>query len=244
MNDPTLHDPFDIRGCEDGGDALALLDGAGRTYRSESVSVEALKPLDLCIHRGDLVSVMGPSGSGKSTLLHLLGCLDRPSVGRYLLDGRDVSNLPDHDLAQVRNSTIGFVFQRFHLLRDESALRNVELPLLYAGIARGERRRRAEEALENVGLGARGHHQPGELSGGEQQRVALARALVKRPRLLLADEPTGNLDTAAGQNVLELLDAENRRGTTIVMITHDPDVARRAPTQLVMRDGVLRSVSD
>ena len=234
------HDPFDVRACASDADALAVLEGAGRTYHSESVAVEALKPLDLCIHRGDLVTVMGPSGSGKSTLLHVLGCLDRPTVGRYLLDGQDVSALADRDLARVRNGTIGFVFQRFHLLRDENALRNVELPLLYAGIGRAERRRRAAEALESVGLGGRSDHQPGALSGGEQQRVALARALVKRPRLLLADEPTGNLDTASGANVLHLLEEENRRGTTIVMITHDPEVAARAPIRLAMRDGVLR----
>jgi putative ABC transport system ATP-binding protein len=162
-------------------------------------------------------------------------------MGRYLLDGQDVSRFSDKELARVRNHTIGFVFQRFHLLRDENALRNVELPLLYAGVGRGERRRRATEALEAVGLATRVRHQPGELSGGEQQRVALARALVKRPRLLLADEPTGNLDTASGQRVLELIDEENRRGTTIVMITHDPEVAGRAPVRLAMRDGSMHA---
>jgi putative ABC transport system ATP-binding protein len=236
----TMHDPFDLGGC-DAAESLAVLEGAQRVYHTGSVSVEALQPLDLCIRRGDFVTVMGPSGSGKSTLLHILGCLDRPSAGRYLLDGRDVSALADRDLAQVRNGTIGFVFQRFHLLRDENALRNVELPLLYAGVPRAERQRRATEALEAVGLAARARHQPGELSGGEQQRVALARALVKRPRLLLADEPTGNLDTASGQNVLERIDAENQRGTTVVMITHDPEVAARAPIRLAMRDGQLRA---
>jgi putative ABC transport system ATP-binding protein len=218
---------------------IARLEEAGRTYRAGPVAVEALQPTTYSIARGDMLAVTGPSGSGKSTLLHVLGCLDRPSTGRYLLEGRDVSALPDRELAAVRNRTIGFVFQRFHLLRDESALRNVELPLLYAGLPRAERRRRATAALEAVGLRERGGHQPGQLSGGEQQRVALARALVKQPALLLADEPTGNLDTVAGRRVLELIEAENARGTTVVLITHDPEVAARTRTRLVMRDGVL-----
>jgi putative ABC transport system ATP-binding protein len=232
-----MHDPFTISGCHDAPSTLAVLDGAARTYRSGHIDVEALRPLDLCVQRGDFLAVMGPSGSGKSTLLHVLGCLDRPTAGRYLLEGRDVSRFSDQELAEVRNHTIGFVFQRFHLLRDESARRNVELPLLYAGTPRAERRKRAEAALEAVGLAARVRHQPGQLSGGEQQRVALARALVKRPRLLLADEPTGNLDTASGTRVLELIEEENRRGTTVVLITHDPEVAARAALCLVMRDG-------
>jgi len=231
--------PLHIDGRAEHADTLAFLDGAARTYHSGSLSVEALRPVDLCLRRGDFVTVMGPSGSGKSTLLHLLGCLDRPTQGRYVLEGRDVSRLADRDLAAVRNRIIGFVFQRFHLLRDETALRNVELPLLYAGVPRAERRRRAGAALESVGLGPRARHRPGELSGGEQQRAALARALVKQPRLLLADEPTGNLDTASGARVLELIAEENRRGTTIVLITHDPEVAGRAPVRLAMRDGVL-----
>ena len=234
-----MSDPFTIAGCADDERTVALLVGAARTYRTGSLSVEALKPVDLCLRRGDFVAVSGPSGSGKSTLLHLLGCLDRPTAGRYVLEGRDVSRLADRDLAAVRNGTIGFVFQRFHLLRDESALRNVELPLLYAGVPRAERRARAGKALESVGLSPRAHHQPGELSGGEQQRVALARALVKRPRLLLADEPTGNLDTASGARVLELIAAENERATTVVLITHDPEVAGRARLRMAMRDGVL-----
>ncbi len=234
-----MHDPFTIAGCHDAPDALAILDAAARTYQSGRVEVEALRPLDLCVHRGDFLAVMGPSGSGKSTLLHVLGCLDRPTAGRYLLQGRDVSRLSDRELAKVRNQTIGFVFQRFHLLRDESALRNVELPLLYAGTPRSERRSRAQAALDAVGLLERVDHHPGQLSGGEQQRVALARALVKRPRLLLADEPTGNLDTASGTRVLELIEEENERGTTVVLITHDPEVAARARTRLMMRDGSM-----
>lgn len=234
----VAHDPFAIDGCE-AGDALALLDGVSRTYRSGAGDVEALKPLSLCVHRGDFLAVMGPSGSGKSTLLHVLGCLDKPTTGRYLLDGHDVARLADRELAAVRNAVIGFVFQRFHLLQDESARRNVELPLLYAGISRAERQRRASEALDSVGLAARATHRPNQMSGGEQQRVALARALVKRPRLLLADEPTGNLDSQAGAKVLQLIEDESRRGTTVVMITHDPEVAGRAEQTLVMRDGTL-----
>jgi putative ABC transport system ATP-binding protein len=234
-----MRNPLLLDGCADDPDALAVLEGAGRTYHAGRVPVEALKPQDLCVRRGDFLAVMGPSGSGKSTLLHVLGCLDRPTTGRYLLEGRDVSTLPDRELAGLRNATIGFVFQRFHLLADESARRNVELPLLYRGLARAERRRRAEEALEAVGLGERVRHRPGELSGGEQQRVALARALVKRPRMLLADEPTGNLDSTAGAHVLGLIEEENRRGTTVILITHDAEVAARASTLLGMRDGTL-----
>lgn len=234
-----MSDPFDIDGRADGADVLALLEGAARTYHSGSVAVEALRPVDLCLRRGDFVTVMGPSGSGKSTLLHLLGCLDRPTQGRYVLEGRDVSRLPDRELAAVRNGTIGFVFQRFHLLRDENALRNVELPLLYAGMPRGERRRRAAEALESVGLGPRMTHEPGQLSGGEQQRVALARALVKRPRLLLADEPTGNLDTQTGDEILALLRTVNDGGNTVVIVTHDPSIGAKSPRRLTLRDGQI-----
>ncbi|MFM8387314.1 MAG: ABC transporter ATP-binding protein [Planctomycetia bacterium] len=222
------------------GDALLRLEGVARTYQAGPVQVEALKPVTLDVARGQWVAVMGPSGSGKSTLLHVLGCLDRPTAGRYLLEGRDVAGLTDAQLAEVRNRRIGFVFQRFHLLPDEPAQRNVELPLLYAGVPRAERQRRALAALEGVGLGARARHVPGQLSGGEQQRVALARALVKQPALLLADEPTGNLDSAAGQRVLEILAQENARGMTVVLITHDAGVAARAQRRLTIRDGVLR----
>jgi putative ABC transport system ATP-binding protein len=201
------------------------------------VAVEALKPVSLAVEAGAYVAVTGPSGSGKSTLLHVLGCLDRPTAGRYLFDGRDVASLDDRDLAALRGSTIGFVFQRFHLLRDETAERNVELPLLYAGVERAERRRRVAAALASVGLAERVGHRPGQLSGGEQQRVALARALVKGPRLVLADEPTGNLDSGSGSRVLALLDEENARGTTVVLITHDPAVAAHARRRLTIHDG-------
>jgi len=220
-------------------DPIARLENVSRSYRSGSIEVEALRAVSLEVERGDYVAVTGPSGSGKSTLLHILGCLDRPTAGRYLLGGRDVSALTDRELAGVRNREIGFVFQRFHLLEDETALRNVELPLLYAGLGRGERRRRAAEALERVGLEARGAHRPGQLSGGEQQRVALARALVKRPILLLADEPTGNLDTASGARVLDLVDAEHDQGTTVMLITHESAVSERAKRRLRIRDGIV-----
>ena len=219
---------------------LVRLDGAARTYRNGAVAVEALKPVDLTVAAGEYLAVTGPSGSGKSTLLHVLGCLDRPTAGRYLFEGRDVTALSDRDLAEVRNRRIGFVFQRFHLLRDETAVRNVELPLLYAGLPRAERRRRAAIALESVGLASRLSHRPGQLSGGEQQRVALARALVKDPSLLLADEPTGNLDSSAGGGVLSLVDTLNARGTAVIVITHDPQVAAHARRRLSIRDGVVR----
>lgn len=220
-------------------EVVARLEEAGRVYRSGAVPVEALRPTDLEVQRGDYIAVTGPSGSGKSTLLHILGCLDRPSQGVYRFEGQDVASLDDTELARVRGSRIGFVFQRFHLLRDETACRNVELPMLYQGLPRRERTRRAKEALERVGLGQRVGHAPGQLSGGEQQRVALARALVKRPALLLADEPTGNLDTASGSKVLALLDEANAQGTTIILITHDLEVADRARRRLVIRDGTV-----
>jgi putative ABC transport system ATP-binding protein len=221
---------------------LVHLEGAGRTFRAGGEVVEALKPVDLEVRAGESVAVTGPSGSGKSTLLHLLGCLDRATTGRYLFEGRDVTTLPDRELAEVRNRRIGFVFQRFHLLRDETATRNVELPLLYAGLPRGERRRRALQALEAVGLLPRATHRPGQMSGGEQQRVALARALVKGPGLLLADEPTGNLDSAAGEAVLKLIDAQNARGVAVILITHDTAVAARARRRLTILDGRVREV--
>ncbi len=215
------------------------LSGVSRTYVGGATPVAALKPVDLRVASGAYVAVTGPSGSGKTTLLHVLGCLDRPTTGRYRLDGRDVGGLSDRELAAIRNREIGFVFQRFHLLRDETALGNVALPLLYAGLPRRERRRRAGEALEAVGLATRAAHLPGRLSGGEQQRVALARALVKQPRLLLADEPTGNLDTASGARVLDLVDEANRRGATVVLITHEIAVAERAGRRLHILDGVV-----
>jgi ABC-type lipoprotein export system ATPase subunit len=204
------------------------------------VVVEALRGVSLRIAEGELVAIMGASGSGKSTLLNILGCLDRPSAGRYLLGGRDVGRLDADGRAEIRNAWIGFVFQSFNLLPRTSALENVELPLVYGEVPRREHRRRAEEALAAVGLAAAGDRLPNQLSGGQQQRVAIARALVNRPRFLLADEPTGNLDTVTSGEVMALLRELNRaQRLTLLVVTHDPDVARRTDRVLVLRDGLL-----
>src|SRR5690349_1509549 len=212
-----------------------------RTYELDGVSVPALRGVSLEIPAGGYVALVGPSGSGKSTLMHLLGGLDRPSSGTLRIGGRDVADLSAGDLAKLRNETIGFVFQAFHLLARTTAVDNVALPLVYAGIRAGERRRRAADLLDRVGLGHRLRHRPSQLSGGEQQRVAIARALVTGPSVLLADEPTGNLDSATGESVLELLESLNADGVAIVLVTHDRDVAARARRQIVMRDGLIVS---
>lgn len=213
------------------------LAGIRKTYRTGRLEFEALRGIDATIAEGEYVAVVGPSGSGKSTLMNILGCLDNPTVGRYLLAGEDVSAMSEADLAEVRNRRIGFVFQQFNLLAGLPAWRNVELPLVYAGVPRAERRARAVAALERVGLGDRVDHRPGELSGGQQQRVAVARAVVTEPAMVLADEPTGNLDSHSSADVLTLLDELHGTGRTIVLITHEPDVASRAGRQLVIRDG-------
>jgi putative ABC transport system ATP-binding protein len=215
------------------------LEDVRKTYRAGSLEVEALRGIDLTIHRGEFAAVMGPSGSGKSTLMHIIGCLDTPTSGTYRLAGQDVSRMSEAELAEVRNRRIGFVFQQFNLLPSLSAWRNVELPLTYAGVGRDERRRRALDALERVALGDRVEHRPGELSGGQQQRVALARALVTDPDLLLADEPTGNLDSASTREVLDLFEELHRAGRTIVLITHDAEVAGSAKRVVGIRDGLL-----
>jgi putative ABC transport system ATP-binding protein len=216
-----------------------------RTYRlggDDGAVVEALKGVSFAIAAGEMVSIVGPSGSGKSTLLHLLGALDRPTTGSVLFSGRDVSDLGDHELAALRNAEIGFVFQQFQLLARTPALANVALPLVYAGVAKGERRERARAALESVGLGHRLDHRPAQLSGGEQQRVAIARALVTHPRVILADEPTGNLDTATGRDIIGLLrDLNAEQGVALVIITHDPAVAALAPRQISIRDGLIEA---
>jgi len=208
-----------------------------RTYQMGDHALHALREIDLEIADGEHVAVMGPSGSGKSTLLNVLGCLDSPTRGRYFLDGDDVAGLPDEALAEIRLNRIGFIFQSFHLIPRLSALDNVALPLVFAGIRPAERRRRAEAALEAVGLSDRATHRPSELSGGQKQRVAIARATIMGPRLLLADEPTGNLDSRSGAQVLDVLGALHREGRTLVIVTHDPAVARRADRVLVLRDG-------
>jgi putative ABC transport system ATP-binding protein len=223
------------------GPAIEAVD-VSRTYELDGVSVPALRGVSLTIAAGDYVAVIGPSGSGKSTLMHLLGGLDRPTGGRLVIGGRDVTTLTAPELATLRNETIGFVFQAFHLLPRTSAVDNVALPLVYRGIGARQRRERAAAMLGRVGLGHRLHHRPNQLSGGEQQRVAIARALVTDPAVLLADEPTGNLDTATGEAVLELLEQLNAEsGVALVMVTHDQEVAARARRQVAVRDGVIRS---
>lgn len=210
-----------------------------RGYDLGGVSVPALRGVSLEIRAGDYVAVVGPSGSGKSTLMHLLGGLDRPSGGRLVIGGRDVSTLSPSAMARLRNETIGFVFQAFHLLPRTSAVDNVALPLVYRGLGGRQRRARAAEVLDRVGLAHRLDHRPNQLSGGEQQRVAIARALVTGPSVLLADEPTGNLDTATGHAVLALLESLNAEGVAVVLVTHDREVADRARRQIFMRDGVV-----
>jgi putative ABC transport system ATP-binding protein len=220
--------------------AIIHMQQVHKHYTSGNVRVHALRGIELTINAGDYVAIMGPSGSGKSTLMNLLGCLDTPDAGSLRITGEDVSRLDSDGLARLRNQVIGFVFQNFNLLARTSALENVETPLLYAGVAKKERERRARALLERVGLGARLDHVPSQLSGGQQQRVALARALVNRPRLLLADEPTGNLDSATSEEIMALLSELNRsEGLAIVLITHEVEVAARAKQQLVLRDGLL-----
>jgi putative ABC transport system ATP-binding protein len=213
------------------------LEGVSRTYLLGSQPVHALVDVSEHIRAGEHVAIMGPSGSGKSTLLNVIGCLDRPDAGHYFLDGREVGSLDDQELTEVRRHRIGFVFQSFHLVPRLSAVENVELPMVFAGISRSERRQRAERALDQVGLLDRLAHRPDQLSGGERQRVALARSTVMNPRLLLADEPTGNLDTSSGRQILELMDRMNDEGITLVVVTHDPSVARRADRVIVLVDG-------
>ena len=211
-----------------------------KVYGEDESEVRALDGLNAGVARGEFVAVMGPSGSGKSTLMNILGCLDRPTAGAYILDGRDVSGLSKNELAEIRNQKIGFVFQSFNLLPRLSALRNVALPMLYnaaADLSDVEAETRARAALESVGLGARLHHRPNQLSGGQQQRVAIARALVNRPPLLLADEPTGNLDSRASVEIMDLLHELHHKGVTIVMVTHEPDIAAHAERVLCVKDG-------
>ena len=221
--------------------SLLSMRGVRKTY-STGISVEALRGIDLEVNSGDYLAIMGPSGSGKSTLMHIIGCLDVPTGGSYYLDGENVAEMDETQLAEVRNHRVGFVFQQFNLLPSLTAVRNVELPLLYAGVKRAQRRSRALAALERVGLADRVDHRPGELSGGQQQRVAMARAIVSDPALLLADEPTGALDSVASDDILTLFQELNDAGRTIVVITHEADVAKRAKRTMHLRDGKFSDV--
>ncbi|HEU4762355.1 MAG TPA: ABC transporter ATP-binding protein [Gemmatimonadales bacterium] len=215
--------------------------GLERRYDMGGEVVHALRGVSLTIRRNEYVAIMGPSGSGKSTMMNILGCLDTPDAGEYWLNGEEVSKLGDDALARVRNREIGFVFQTFNLLPRASALHNVELPLIYAGLSASERRERAEQALVRVGLGERMHHRPNELSGGQRQRVAIARALVNRPSILLADEPTGNLDSTTSEEIMAVFEELHAQGQTVVMVTHEPDIAAYAERIITLRDGKVAS---
>ncbi len=231
---PSATDPTD-------SPALISLRDIVKRYQLGKLEVAALRGIDLDIARGEYVAVMGPSGSGKSTLMNIIGCLDTPSTGSYVLAGRDVSHLDDDALSRLRNREIGFVFQTFNLLPRANALQNVALPLVYAGVGARQRQQRSAEALASVGLAERAQHRPNELSGGERQRVAIARALVGQPHLILADEPTGNLDSETGREIMDTLDRVAAGGRTIILVTHEEDIALRAQRILRLRDGLLVS---
>jgi len=222
-------------------DPLITLIDIGRKYVIGAETIHALKSVSLTIEKGEFVALMGPSGSGKSTLMNILGCLDTPTKGTYILNGNQVSEMTDGQLAEIRNKEIGFVFQTFNLLPRSSSLENVALPLVYAGVGRAQREDRAKQTLESVGLGNRIHHKPNELSGGQRQRVAVARALVNNPSIILADEPTGNLDTKTSVEIMGLLEEIHSKGNTIILVTHEEDIAQHAHRIVRMRDGLIEN---
>jgi putative ABC transport system ATP-binding protein len=223
------------------GALVIEIEGVTKLYRMGEETIHALRGVTLNIRRNEYLAIMGPSGSGKSTLMNMLGCLDTPTAGRYDFNGRNVSHMDDNELADIRNREIGFVFQTFNLLARSNALHNVELPLIYAGVPAHERRARALQALDNVGLGNRVHHKPNELSGGQRQRVAIARALVNHPSIILADEPTGNLDSKTGVEIMALFEELYEQGNTIIVVTHEEDIARHARRIVRLRDGLIES---
>ena len=233
--------PVEARQLRPVGPLVIAIENVTKLYQMGEETIHALRGVTLSIHRNEYLAIMGPSGSGKSTLMNMLGCLDTPTAGRYEFNGHDVAAMVDDELAEIRNREIGFVFQTFNLLARSDALRNVELPLIYAGIAPHERRDRAREALESVGLGNRIHHKPNELSGGQRQRVAIARALVNRPSIVLADEPTGNLDSKTGIEILALFDDLYELGNTLIVVTHEESVARHARRIIRLHDGLIDS---
>lgn len=218
---------------------IVRLEGVTKVYRMGKVEVQALRGVNLSVKRGEFIAILGPSGSGKSTLLNMIGCLDKPTSGKVFIDGKDTSRLNENELAALRREKIGFVFQQFNLIHTLNALENVALPMLFAGIRRAERMKRARELLEKVGLSHRIYHKPMELSGGEQQRVAIARALANNPEIIVADEPTGNVDTDAGNAIMEIFEQLNEERRTIILVTHDFDIAAHAHRKLRMKDGTL-----
>lgn len=218
---------------------MLQVEGLTKSYKTGDSTLPILKGVSLLVEQGEFVAIMGPSGSGKSTFMNMLGCLDRPDTGSYILDGIEVSSLNDKQLAYVRNQKIGFVFQSFNLLARSTSLHNVELPMMYANVSRSERRNRATEALKRVGLGERMHHKPTQLSGGQNQRVAIARALVNRPAILLADEPTGNLDSRSGVEIMSIFQELHAQGVTIILVTHEMDIAQHAERIVTFKDGII-----
>jgi putative ABC transport system ATP-binding protein len=239
MTPPTA--PVESRQVRPVGPLVIAIENVTKLYQMGEETIHALRGVSLSIHRNEYLAIMGPSGSGKSTLMNMLGCLDTPTSGRYEFNGQNVATMVDDELAEIRNREIGFVFQTFNLLARSDALKNVELPLIYAGVPPNERHRRARETLESVGLGERIHHKPNELSGGQRQRVAIARALVNRPSIILADEPTGNLDSKTGVEIMGLFEDLYERGNTLIVVTHEESIARHARRIIRLHDGLIES---